>query len=132
MTKFVSSSNNLKWQVGLETDIGGGRENQDECFVWNNKDENLIVLCVLDGHGREVGRIAAESAKNCLFNHLDDNFGDLITEPVKFLISCHEIAHINIKATFKTELEQQGFEVKLSDEGYLLKRRPPSEQWTCI
>ena len=24
----------IRWQVGLETDIGGGKENQDECFVW--------------------------------------------------------------------------------------------------
>ena len=24
----------LRWQIGLETDIGGGKENQDESFVW--------------------------------------------------------------------------------------------------
>ena len=63
---------NLQWQVGLETDIGGGRENQDDCFVWIKRDDNVIVLCVLDGHGREVGKIASESAKACLFKHLDE------------------------------------------------------------
>ena len=35
-------------QVGLETDIGGGRENQDDCFVWMRKE--MLVMCVLDGH----------------------------------------------------------------------------------
>ena len=28
------TNRSLRWQVGLETDIGGGKENQDECFVW--------------------------------------------------------------------------------------------------
>ncbi len=132
MTDFVQNLEKLKWQVGLETDIGGGKENQDECFVWIKKDDNLVVLCVLDGHGREVGRIAAESAKSCLFKHLDNNYQKLIDSPTEFLIDCHELAHNNIKQSFKMELESLGFEVKMSEEGYLLKRKPPQEQWACI
>lgn len=96
------------------------------------KDDNLIVLCVLDGHGREVGRIAAESAKSCLFQHLDDNYSSLIASPVDFLINCHAIAHEHIKKSFQAELEGQGFEVSVSEEGYLLKRKQPQDQWACV
>mmetsp|Transcript_11993 Transcript_11993/g.20024 ORF Transcript_11993/g.20024 Transcript_11993/m.20024 type:complete len:551 (+) Transcript_11993:138-1790(+) len=164
------SSASLHWQVGLETDIGGGRENQDDCFVWakknamvehgasmtaaetevatfsatssstrNESDRNpvlfcadLIVLCVLDGHGREVGRIASESAKTCLFRHLDDHYQDLISDPSKFLVHAHELAHDHIRNSFRAELERQGYCVTQTAEGYLMKRRSASEDWSCV
>lgn len=42
MSNFLSSGSsqstlNIRLQVGLETDIGGGKENQDDSFVWYNK-----------------------------------------------------------------------------------------------
>jgi len=33
-TSPQKNKSNIRWQIGLETDIGGGKENQDECFVW--------------------------------------------------------------------------------------------------
>ena len=77
------SNRSIRWQVGLETDIEGGKENQDECFVWyfdfcpsnyfcairvrccrmqksSSAGDRVTVLCVLDGHGREVGKVAAK------------------------------------------------------------------------
>ena len=122
----------FKWQVGLETDIGGGRENQDDCFVWIKRDDNIIVLCVLDGHGREVGKIASESAKSCLFKHLDDNYLQLIENPVQFLVAAHELAHSHIRSCFQAELERQGFEVVVTAEGYLMKRRQQGDCWACV
>lgn len=126
------SHGTLKWQVGLETDIGGGRENQDDGFVWTKAERGIIVLCVLDGHGREVGKIAAESAKTCLYNFFDQNYPALLNSPVSTLVAAHEAAHAHIKLCFRMELEKQGFQIKEADEGYLLKRKPPSEQWTCV
>jgi len=116
----------------LETDIGGSRENQDDCFVWIKKDAGLVVLCVLDGHGREVGKIASESAKARLFKHLDDNYASLLEDPTAFLIQAHEIAHTHIRDSFRAELERQGYEVVQTPEGYLMKRRQSADNWTCV
>lgn len=127
------SNAKLRWQVGMETDIGGSRENQDDYFVWANKEFNLLVLCVLDGHGREVGKVAAESAKCCMFKFLDDNYLSLIANPTEFLIKAYEVAHDHIRSCFRMEYERQGYEVmKASPEGYLMKRKPPLSCWSCI
>lgn len=40
--------------------------------------ERLVVLCVLDGHGKEVGKVAAVAAKACLFKYLDENYLTLL------------------------------------------------------
>ena len=108
MSNFLSSKSsqstlNIRWQFGLETDIGGGKENQDDSFVWytsydfvttvlfncfcfahlrmqkrSNIGDRVTVLCVLDGHGREVGKVAAVAAKNRLFSYLDENYLELV------------------------------------------------------
>ena len=121
----------LCWQFGFDTDIGGGRENQDDCFVWSSVKDGICVLCVLDGHGREVGKIAANAARASLKEYFEVNFMQLKETPYECLVRAHEIAHFAIKATFKIELELQGFEVAESPEGYLLKRKG-SQQWTCV
>eukprot|EP00596_Hydrurales_sp_CCMP1899_P003857 CAMPEP_0119051016 /NCGR_PEP_ID=MMETSP1177-20130426/72770_1 /TAXON_ID=2985 /ORGANISM="Ochromonas sp, Strain CCMP1899" /LENGTH=453 /DNA_ID=CAMNT_0007030069 /DNA_START=94 /DNA_END=1455 /DNA_ORIENTATION=- len=121
----------LRWQVGFDTDIGGGRENQDDCFVWSSIKDGICVLCVLDGHGREVGKIAANAAKASLQEYFELNFIQLKETPYECLVKAHEVAHFAIKANFKVELEQQGFEVAESPEGYLLKRKG-TQQWSCV
>lgn len=40
--------------------------------------DRVTVLCVLDGHGREVGKVAAVAAKNRLFSYLDENYLELV------------------------------------------------------
>ena len=121
----------LRWQFGFDTDIGGGRENQDDCFVWSSIKDGICVLCVLDGHGREVGKIAANAAKASLMEYFEINFMQLKESPYLCLVKAHAIAHFAIKATFKSELELQGFEVAESPEGYLLKRKG-NQQWSCV
>lgn len=126
------STLNLRYQVGSGTDIGGGRENQDESFVWINKEANLIVLGVLDGHGREVGKIAAQAGKQRIVQYLDSDFQTLLENPVDFLVRAHELAHEHIRSTFQTELERQGYQVQLTEEGYLMKRRSTADYWSCV
>ena len=121
----------LRWQFGSDTDIGGGRENQDDCFVWSSIKDGICILCVLDGHGREVGKIAANAAKASLQEYFELNFMQMKYAPYECLVRAHEIAHFSIKATFKIELELQGFEIAESPEGYLLKRKG-SQQWSCV
>ena len=123
----------LTWQLGFETDIGGGGENQDECFVWSHPTEKLCVLCVLDGHGREVGRIAAVAAKGRLLRFFEESFNELAADPVQTLIRAHDVAHDHIKATFKSELENQGFQVMEDPQApYLLKRRSSVQVWAHV
>jgi hypothetical protein len=121
----------LRWQFGFDTDIGGGRENQDDCFVWSSVKDGICVLCVLDGHGREVGKIAANAAKSSLQDFFELNYMQLKDAPYECLVRAHEIAHFAIKSTFKSELELQGYEVEESPEGYLLKRKG-NLQWSCV
>jgi hypothetical protein len=122
----------LKCQYGFDTDIGGGRENQDECFIMHFKDHSLIVACVLDGHGREVGRIAAVAARARLERLVHDSLAEILADPVKWLIEAHNLAHFHIKQSFRQELESQGHEVSETPEGYLLKRKGGSSAWSCV
>jgi hypothetical protein len=122
----------LFWQCGSDTDIGGGRENQDDHFFWCSADSTILVLCVLDGHGREVGKIAANTANICLKDYFENNHQALRTNPYECLVTAHEIAHAKIKQGFKEVLEKEGYEIEEAPEGYLLKRMPPSQTWGCV
>ena len=120
-------------QIGSETDIGGGRENQDDCFHFVKPEHGLIVAVMLDGHGREVGKIAANSARQYLEKFCADGLNLLLTDPKAWLIEAHNNAHYYIKQSFKTELEELGFET-MEDiaAGYLLKRKPNTQSWSCV
>ena len=124
----------LRWQVGTDTDIGGGRENQDSCFIWENVRERICVVCVLDGHGREVGKIAATAARSVLLEFFAAHYTELKTSPYECLVRAHEIAHMGIKAAFRSELERMDFEVSETEEGYLLKRKMgvQGQPWSCV
>lgn len=122
----------LYWQVGFDTDIGGGRENQDDFFVWQKREYGVTIACVLDGHGREVGKVAAVAARLALLKYCEETLQELLESPYKWLVNAHEIAHREIKAAFRKELEGQGFEVQeVIPEGYLLKRKL-SQAWSCV
>jgi len=127
-----TASPRLFFQVGADTDIGGGRENQDDFFTWASPDASILVLCVLDGHGREVGKIAANAANACLKEYFATHHQALRTNPYDCLVAAHEIAHARIKAGFREELEKEGYEIEEAPEGYLLKRMPPSQVWGCV
>lgn len=102
----TKTATGLKYQVGYETDIGGGRENQDSFFVWSKTavrpgDDNILICGVLDGHGREVGRVAAIAAKAALLKYFDEYHEQLCVNPYECLVTAHNIAHINVKEAFR-------------------------------
>ena len=45
----------------------GSSENQDDMFIWEKKEFDILVLGILDGHGWEVGQVTA----NCQGSILD-------------------------------------------------------------
>ena len=126
----------LVMQVGSDTDIGGGTENQDDYFVCRvgPETELITVMCVLDGHGREVGKVAANAAKDALIAFFTANFMNLRDKPYETLVEAHEIAHTHIKESFKVVLAERGFEVKEAEGGYLLKRKVEAvnSNWGCV
>lgn len=133
MSQFeITQQPSLRFQLGYETDIGGGKENQDESFVWIRREFNLIVLCVLDGHGREVGKVAATAAKISLLQFFEGEYTSLLLNPVESLVRAHQIGHDSVRQAFRAELERQGFQVKESDDGYLMKRRSQMDYWSCV
>ena len=121
---------NLYIQVGSDTDIGGGRENQDDYLVFQQND--VIVLCVFDGHGREVGKIAANAARASILAYCESSLSELRHNPTAWLITAHEKAHLFIKESFRNELERQGFIVEEDRTGYLLKRKSIVQSQTCV
>jgi len=120
------------YQLGWGTDIGGGRENQDDAFIYTNQAEKILVIGVLDGHGREVGKIAAMAARRRLLSFFEERYENLKTKPYETLVDAHVLAHEHVKDSFKLELSRQGFEVSEAPEGYLMKRRSPSAPWSCV
>ena len=123
----------LRWQVGSDTDIGGGRENQDDYFIWERPEEGVCVLGVLDGHGRDVGKLAAQTGKTFLKEYFEQNYSKISSDPMKCLSEALQLCHIEIKNAFRAELTKNGFEVSESPEGYLMKRRLASQQsWLCV
>jgi len=120
-------------QVGSGTDIGGGRENQDDFLVFSKPSLGIFVGCVFDGHGREVGKIAANAARIALLKFCEERINDLVTDPATWLVAAHDHAHYFIKDSFREELELQGFEI-MEDErgGFLLKRKASTQSWACV
>lgn len=118
--------------IGHFTDIGGGRENQDDMLIWQSPDKRINLFVILDGHGREVGKIAAESAKTALSEYFTNFHTNLISSPLQFFADAFDHTHLAIKQAFKTRLLSQRFKVIEDDEGFLLKKMPSSLAWSCV
>jgi hypothetical protein len=110
-----SSSNNVKsteykTSVGaplqLKFNMGGikdegvkGKENQDDYFLWNKGDNKTYVIAVLDGHGRELGKLASKAAKDSLYRDLtsDKVLNQLLTTPKETMTETFQNANNAIR-----------------------------------
>eukprot|EP01041_Mallomonas_annulata_P010510 gene10509-21918_t len=122
----------LIWQFGGDTDIGGSKENQDDMFVFEKKDKKICILCVLDGHGRDVGRTASNAGRKFMLEFFESKVDSLKLNPYETLVESFKGAHAYIKEAFRLRLAEQGFEVQEALEGYLLKRKRGATSWTCV
>jgi len=124
----------FKFLVGEATDIGGGSVNQDtyEVFRTGASKENL-VLAVFDGHGRELGELAAIVARDKIRSLLekDEIMNQVFDDPEGTLTDVFRHAHNEIKARFRQKYEEANFQVRETDEGYLIKRKTSADSWTC-
>lgn len=122
----------LKFQYGFSTDVGGGRENQDEGLIWSNQDNNILVTGMFDGHGREVGKLASTTAKAAISQFLDHNYLTLLSKPIETIDRIYSLAHESIRKSFKQEFDRLGFETIITEEGYLVKKKASSDHWSCV
>eukprot|EP00753_Platysulcus_tardus_P016602 PLAT5881.1.p1 GENE.PLAT5881.1~~PLAT5881.1.p1 ORF type:complete len:485 (+),score=256.97 PLAT5881.1:33-1487(+) len=121
------------FHVAAATDIGGSRENQDDYFIWQKGDGATLVLGVFDGHGRELGKLAANVAKHSVLEQLSQErtLRRLRAAPEEVMTEVFQLAHEAVQAAFTKHYEDAGWTVKLSDTGYLLRRKR-TMTWSCV
>lgn len=90
------------------------------------------MMGVLDGHGREVGKVAAQSGRAAFQRYFDEHFHELIADPVGCLHQSFLMAHAAIKAEFRAHFERMGFEVSESEDGFLMKKKSTTPTWSCV
>ncbi len=76
----------LKWKACGDTDIGGGRENQDDMFIFERPDLDICIIGILDGHGRDVGQTASAAGRKYLIEYFERNCENLFTDPYNCLV----------------------------------------------
>ena len=101
-------------------------------FIWERREENVFVMGILDGHGREVGKVAAQAARKAFLNYFDENYQDLFVDPVSCLHNSFLCAHAAIKRAFVLYYERIGSVVTEAEEGYLMKKKAGAQAWSCV
>jgi hypothetical protein len=101
-------------------------------FIWERRAEGLFVAGILDGHGREVGRVAAQAARVAFIAYFDAHYQELFTDPVTCLQNGFVFAHAAIKREFCSHYERIGSLVTQAEEGYLMKKKSASQAWSCV
>ena len=122
----------LKIQIGYDTDIGGGRENQDRYSIVTFPEHDVCVISVADGHSAETGHFAADITKKCLEKLLEKRITELIENPVVFLEFCCDYIHEQIRLGLVETMEKEGYKVKVDELGVILKRRFEDQPWNDL
>jgi hypothetical protein len=120
-------------RLGGLTDPGvPGKNNQDDFFVWDSGDGQNFVVGVLDGHGRDLGALAANTAKKSLLVNLSTNFDKIRVDPEATLKAAFVTAHKavkNVSASYHEQLTESAFLATLSPATYNLKFPTSVTQW---
>ncbi|GBG33854.1 Protein phosphatase, putative [Hondaea fermentalgiana] len=121
----------LRLLVSAATDIGGGAVNQDK-FDFFMVEQNL-VMAVFDGHGRELGELAAEVARDTFHEYLSktETMEKVSEDPETTLTEIFQAAHDAIRNRFREKYVHAGWQVQETDEGFLIKRRTSANSWSC-
>lgn len=132
MSDIANITKRFGIHIGSQTDIGGGRENQDNSFIHIDVEREICIIGVLDGHGSEFGTLAALSAKKAILNLLTTS-GDMIVEnPAEVLTECFKQAHKAIRDDIVTEITNKGQIVEVTSEGYIHKKINKHSSWSLV
>lgn len=128
-----SKGNDFEFRCDTATDIGGGHTNQDDAGIWHHRIGKDFVLAVFDGHGRELGKLAAQVAKDSMRRAFSkaETFDAIRKDAPSAMKKLFLDAHEAIKTSFKDRYTRAGWEVIQTPEGYLTKRQNSACPWTC-
>ena len=118
----------LKLKFGQATDIGGGATNQDSGDIFEIPEEGAVVFAVYDGHGRELGELASQVARDSVRTSLRQPgvIGRVRVDAEEEFVAVFKRAHEDIRNAFRKFYQETGWEVQ-----YLVKRKSASDAWTC-
>jgi serine/threonine protein phosphatase PrpC len=119
--KVAKPNKTFKVQFGSDTDIGGGHQNQDNFLIFSRPSEKLYVFAMIDGHGTELGSVAANTVRSCILDYLTHNFLELKNNPVQTLNNIFILSHNSIKDAFKIELTRKKYDFTETSDGYFVK-----------
>lgn len=114
---------NFKIQIGKNADIGNNREQQDDMIVIQKPEIDCTILGVADGHGRQLGKLAANICRTSVEEFTDENMELLDATPTEFLEKCYDFVQDRIRDAFVQTFLNNEFEVKIEEGGYIVKRR---------
>jgi serine/threonine protein phosphatase PrpC len=136
MSSFTNTqtnpNNKFNVCIGTDTDIGGGRENQDKALVYTDSTRNVVVISVLDGHGADFGKLAADSSSEAINSLLSSNPTWIVDNPIECLTACFETAHNAIRNAIVSNIQQKGQYVHVTPEGFILKKTFEHSSWTLV
>lgn len=130
--EFSGTNKKLKVQIGYDTDIGGSKVNQDRLVVITLPEQEVSVIAVADGHGYETGHFVAEITKNSLEKLIKNRIADLLKDPLAFLEFCCDFLHEEIRKGLVEIMEKHGNNVKVGDDGVILKRKHERQPWSVV
>ena len=122
----------MHWKAYGDTDIGGSRENQDDMFIFERKELGICIIGVLDGHGRDVGQLAANAGRKFLLEYFAEKCEMLLEDPYSCLVDGIQQSHEAVRTSFMEYLRKKGWEVQNTPEDYLVKRKSPNSPWACV
>lgn len=111
-----------------------GKQNQDDYFLWSSEDGQTVIVGVLDGHGRELGQMAARVAKAQFLADLTrpETLAALAADPKPTLELAFVNAHRAIEAAFRKYYEDAGWHVQRTADGYLIRSRQAGGSPLCV
>ena len=129
----AKESLNFRWG-GIKDPGVAGKENQDDYLVWESDDKRVILLCVLDGHGRELGKIASKAAKDAFFEYFSSpsTAVKLRQDAETTMENGFSLAHAAVRESFLRYYKQRGLVTKVEEGGFIVKRHPSSSIWHCV
>jgi serine/threonine protein phosphatase PrpC len=119
--KIAKPNKTFKVQFGSDTDIGGGHQNQDTFLIFSRPSEKLYVFAMIDGHGTELGTLAANTVRSSILDYMTHNFLEMKNNPVQTLNNIFILSHNSIKDAFKIELTRKKYNFTETSDGYLVK-----------
>ena len=125
----------LTFNMGGVKDEGvKGKENQDDYFLWNKGDGKTYVIAVLDGHGRELGKVASKAAKDSMYRDLtsDAVLDQLRTTPQATMADVFRRANDAIRTTFLEHYGARNVDCKVEPGGFLVNRARQGAAWNCV